>query len=250
MSAVALELYRWNVRASSLVMEYVSYIEVLVRNAMDHVICAWLENQPVHSVSDWIIVNGDDPLSRIRRLVNTGDKDYFQDAYITAMRKQKQWKSDYAHPRHGDHINRDDVFSQLTFGTWDGMLSRSSSDPELAQVLMNAFPEINRAWMIEQKRMPNAVLPDGSDSSGDGLRLELTNRLRNIRNVRNRAVHEENLLRVDFPQLRRNMLFVLGAIGAEYIRWAFPDYANALKALTPRQVIGRHAYGPTVVTDG
>ncbi|MBW3093420.1 Abi family protein [Bifidobacterium sp. 82T10] len=229
---LAINLYRWNVTASSTVMAYVSYVEVFVRNAIDRELRAWVNEQSAVMLPDWISPYPIDPISRIRNLVNTADTDYLESARISALNKQRQWKSDQHHPRHGDYVNRDDIFAQLNFGTWDGMLGRADKDPELVMVLMGAFPDIESAWQIEERRMPKAQLP-GSDSAdrSDRLRREMANRLKSIRNIRNRAGHEDNLLRVDFPQLRHNMLFVLGALDQRCVGWAFPDGAERLKTL-------------------
>ncbi|WP_169173084.1 hypothetical protein [Bifidobacterium oedipodis] len=235
---LALELYRWNVRMSSVVMGYVSYVEVLVRNAIDARLCEWIRRQSVSGYADWIDVHGLDPLGRIRRLVNGDGMDHLAEAMQDALRKQRQWKADSSHPRHDDRVNRDDVFTQLSFGAWDGMLRHADGDPELADVLMSAFPNIEAAWAVEQARMPRAVLPGNpSDSSQRRLRLELVCRLRRIRKVRNRAGHQENLLRVEFPTLRRDMFFVLSALGPECLHWALPDRALALKEADPMKLV-------------
>lgn len=229
----ATELYRWNVAASAKVMAHISYVEVFVRNSIDQAIRRWLANQRIDGFPDWLGSQPMDPIGRIRNLVNTADRDYLEAARINALSRQKQWRSEQQHPRHGDCANRDDVFAQLTFGTWDGMLRRSVNDSELMEALMSAFPDVGAAWTVEARRMRNARLP-GTEGDDEQERLcrELTDRLRSIRNIRNRAGHEDNLLRVDFPQLRRNMFFVLGSIGRECIRLAFPDGAQDLRSMS------------------
>lgn len=234
----ATELYRWNVSASVTVMAHISYVEVFVRNSIDRVIRKWLAAQNVSGFSDWVGAQPVDPIGRIRSLVNTADRDYLEAARINALSRQKQWRSEQRHPRHGDRANRDDVFAQLTFGTWDGMLSRSLNDTELMEVLMGAFPVIESAWAVELRRMPNAQLPGSEgDNKQERLCRELTDRLRSIRNIRNRAGHEDNLLRVDFPQLRHNMFFVLGAISRECIRLSFPDGAQNLRTMNAERYL-------------
>ena len=219
-------------------MGYVSYIEVLVRNAIDDKLRSWISKQRVTGYDDWIDVYCADPLGRIRHLINGDGSDHLSEAMQDALRKQRQWKSDATHPRHGDAINRNDVFTQLSFGAWDSMLKRSDDDQELASVLMSAFPNIEVAWSVEQVRMPHAVLPGNlSDDRQRRLRLELVRRLQRIRKVRNRAGHQENLLRVDFPTLRRDMLFVLSALGPSCLHWALPDRAVRLKEADPYAVI-------------
>ena len=119
------------------------------------------------------------------------------------------------------------------------MLGRSVNDPELMGVLMGAFPAVASAWAVEQRRMPNAKLP-GAEGTDERERLcrELANRLKSIRNIRNRAGHEDNLLRVDFPQFRHNMFFVLGSLGRECIGLAFPDGAQELKTMSAERCLG------------
>ena len=234
----AMELYRWNAEASAMVMRYIPWIEVLVRNAIDRQLRLWLAQQAPQSCDDWIDVDNTRPMDRIRALVNTPEKDYLSEARRTALSKKRFWRSDQSHPRHGDEIGRDDVFAQLTFGTWDGMLSRAARDPELAGVLMKAFPNIEDAWESEASRMPNSSLPGTeADAHEDRLRKELISRLKSIRVVRNRIGHDENLLRVNFPKIRHDMYFVLNSLGADYPKWAFPDKAEPLKQLNPLQVL-------------
>ncbi|MBW3090926.1 Abi family protein [Bifidobacterium miconisargentati] len=239
---LALELYRWNIRMSTLVMGYVAYIEVFVRNSIDECLCAWISEQPPAPVSDWIDVNRSLPLNRIRRLLNGDGRDYLEEARNAALRKQQLWKSDQSHPRHNDRINRNDVFAQLTFGAWDGLLRRADKDAELAQVLLSAFPNVESAWALEEQRMRNARLPGSeADDRGSRLRRELADRLKSIRNVRNRAGHEENLLRVEFPKVRRDMLFVLGSLGTDCIQLALPDLAEPLKHADPRRIVQEYS---------
>ena len=234
----AMELYRWNAEASAMVMRYIPWIEVLVRNAIDRQLRLWLAQQAPQSCDDWIDVDNTRPMDRIRALVNTPEKDYLSEARRTALSKKRFWRSDQSHPRHGDEIGRDDVFAQLTFGTWDGMLSRAAKDPELAGVLMKAFPNIEDAWESEASRMPNSSLPGTeADAHEDRLRKELISRLKSVRVVRNRIGHDENLLRVNFPKIRHDMYFVLNSLGADYPKWAFPDKAEPLKQLNPLQVL-------------
>lgn len=234
----AMELYRWNAEASAMVMRYIPWIEVLVRNAIDRQLRLWLAQQAPQSCDDWIDVDNTRPMDRIRALVNTPEKDYLSEARRTALSKKRFWRSDQSHPRHGDEIGRDDVFAQLTFGTWDGMLSRAAKDPELAGVLMKAFPNIEDAWESEASRMPNSSLPGTeADAHEDRLRKELISRLKSVRVVRNRIGHDENLLRVNFPKIRHDMYFVLNSLGADYPKWAFPDKAEPLKRLNPLQVL-------------
>lgn len=231
-------LYRWNVKASATAFEYISFVEICVRNAVDDCLKEWVKQQPDQTQTDWIIVGATSPVGRIRALINGGDKDYLADAYRSAQRKQRDWRSDQSHPRHGESMNRDDVFSQLTLGTWDGMLRRAAGDPELAHVLMGAFTNIEGAWESEQRRMPKTRLPgEDNDQHEDRLRREIVDRLASIRRVRNRIAHDENLLRVQFPKLRHDMFFVLNALDESCPHWAFPDRAAPLKTMTPLNVI-------------
>ena len=235
---LALRLYRWNISAASVAFGYISFVEVCVRNAMDQCLKTWISQQLYHAPTDWLEIGVTDPVARIRALINSEDRDYVSEAYKAAQRKQREWRSDQHHPRHGQTVNRDDVFSQLTLGTWDGMLRRSGKDPELAHVLMGAFANVNDAWESEKRRMPNTRLPGNeSEPVEDRLRREIVDRLAGIRLIRNRIAHDENLLRVRFPKLRHDMFFILNALDAACPNWAFPDRAVPLKALDPLQVV-------------
>lgn len=240
LTEAAVDLYRWNVTAASTAIGYISFVEVFVRNAIDRQLRLWLAGQRPDRFDDWIDVRRRNPIERIRALINSPERDYLTEAVNTALRRQRQWRSDQSHPRHGHAITRDDVFSQLTFGTWDGMLSRSSHDPDLAHALMGAFPNVEAAWSSEARRMPRVVLPgNDNDPHEDRLRRELIDRLKSIRTIRNRISHDENLLRVEFPKLRHDMYFVLNALGPDCPNWAFPDKAAPLKTLTPANLIAK-----------
>mgnify|MGYP001042448286 CR=1 FL=1 len=237
-AVLAMLLYRWNVWASSTAFEYISFVEVCVRNALDHCLQVWVRKQPYQAPTDWIVVGPVNPIDRIRALINNDDKDYLAEAYRNALHQQRGWRSDQSHPRHGQTINRDDVFAQLTLGTWDGMLKRANKDPELAHVLMGAFSNIEEAWESEQRRMPKMRLPGNeNDSHEDRLRKEVIDRLTSVRRVRNRIAHDENLLRVQFPKLRYDMFFVLNALDKACPNWAFPDQAAPLKTMNPLNVV-------------
>ena len=235
---LAVRLYRWNVEASAITIGYIGYIEIFVRNAIDHRLCEWVSGQQITGIPDWLEAGKSDPIGRIRALINSPERDYIAEARNTALRKQRHWRSDQTHPRHGDAVTRDDVFSQLTLGTWDGMLSRSGKDPERAHVLMGAFPNIADAWASELRRMPKGRLPgNDGDPFEDRLRKELVDRLKSVRTIRNRIGHDENLLRVEFAKLRYDMFFILDALGPECPNWAFPDKGEALKTLNPARCI-------------
>lgn len=111
---LAVRLYRWNVEASAITIGYIGYIEIFVRNAIDHRLCEWVSGQQITGIPDWLEAGKSDPIGRIRALINSPERDYIAEARNTALRKQRHWRSDQTHPRHGDAITRDDVFSQLT----------------------------------------------------------------------------------------------------------------------------------------
>lgn len=116
--------------------------------------------------------------------------------------------------------------------------SRSGKDPELAHVLMGAFPNIADAWASELRRMPKGRLPgnDGDPFEDSCARNWWTASNRFVPS-RNRIGHDENLLRVEFAKLRYDMFFILDALGPECPNWAFPDKGEALKTLNPARCI-------------
>ena len=71
---IAMELYRWNAEASAVLMRYIPWVEVLVRNAIDEQLRLWLARQAPQSYDDWIDVDDTHPMDRIRALVNTAEK--------------------------------------------------------------------------------------------------------------------------------------------------------------------------------
>lgn len=105
---LAVRLYRWNVEASAITIGYIGYIEIFVRNAIDHRLCEWVSGQQITGIPDWLEAGKSDPIGRIRALINSPERDYIAEARNTALRKQRHWRSDQTHPRHGgcDHPRR------------------------------------------------------------------------------------------------------------------------------------------------
>ncbi|NMM94978.1 Abi family protein [Bifidobacterium oedipodis] len=247
----AVDLYRWNKHAAGKLLPILSDVEVVVRNAIDQQLIHWLREQQGREPSDWIDVGSNTPIEQIRNLINGNNpdcKDYLAEARSRARRNEKNWRrnSNVRHPRHNDVANRDDVFAELTLGTWCGVLDRISANdsPSLFDSIMNAFPLVEAAWKQEQQRMPHAQLPGNNSNPRDGYREELSSRLKRIKNIRNRAVHNENLLRVDFPGLAYDILFVLNAIGPESVQWAMPDKGRWLRHEADPKIIF-HSDRPT-----
>ena len=77
---IAMELYRWNAETSAVLMRYIPWVEVLVRNAIDEQLRLWLSRQTPQSYDDWIDVADTHPTDRIRALINTAEKDYLSEA--------------------------------------------------------------------------------------------------------------------------------------------------------------------------
>ena len=86
---IAMELYRWNAEASAVLMRYIPWIEVLVRNAIDEQLRLWLSRQTPQPYDDWIDVADTHPMDRIRALINTAEKDYLSEARRTALSKKR-----------------------------------------------------------------------------------------------------------------------------------------------------------------
>lgn len=68
---LAVRLYRWNVEASAITIGYIGYIEIFVRNAIDHRLCEWVSGQQITGIPDWLEAGKSDPIGRIRALINS-----------------------------------------------------------------------------------------------------------------------------------------------------------------------------------
>ena len=67
---LAVRLYRWNVEASAITIGYIGYIEIFVRNAIDHRLCEWVSGQQITGIPDWLEAGKSDPIGRIPRCLN------------------------------------------------------------------------------------------------------------------------------------------------------------------------------------
>lgn len=59
---LAVRLYRWNVEASAITIGYIGYIEIFVRNAIDHRLCEWVSGQQITGIPDWLEAGKSDPM--------------------------------------------------------------------------------------------------------------------------------------------------------------------------------------------
>ena len=82
---LAVRLYRWNVEASAITIGYIGYIEIFVRNAIDHRLCEWVSGQQITGIPDWLEAGKSDPIGRIRALINSPERDYIAEARNTAL---------------------------------------------------------------------------------------------------------------------------------------------------------------------
>lgn len=197
--ARAAALYRWNQQLSGALHTQIAYVEIAVRNAIDHELADWNSQQPemagVPDAQDWTMhaagalysVLGDS----LRRARQAADKEVS--------------RRDVLHPRHGQPATHGDVIAQLMFGSWCKVLD----DPNA----QNGTPHQEALWSQALHRaFPNR--------RGANTRVAVANQLDRVRLLRNRVAHHDSLLNVDVSKRLNDMLAVLGAIDRKYPSWA------------------------------
>lgn len=205
--ARAVDLYLWGSELAGAWHAHLSFVEVVVRNAMDRQLSTWNASQRHNGntlTREWTAPNGTGRM--LHRLIGT------------SIDRAREWARDEAnlrdpsHPRCGVAPTHDDVIAQLTFGTWSRLLRyphqagfQQSHQRIWDQALKLAFPHANQR--------------------DEGL-LDVGGRLERLRVLRNRVAHHDNLLHVHIVTHLNSSLVLLGFIGQDY-----PDLVMAKNSL-------------------
>lgn len=120
--AHATDLYLWATQLSGALHGQISFVEIAVRNAIDHQLGVW--NQAAGYGRDWSAESHTaEPLYNLLRR-------QLKDARGRAIREAEE--RDHAHPRSGTIVTHDDVIAQLMFGSWVAVV-RPISNAESSQ---------------------------------------------------------------------------------------------------------------------
>lgn len=125
----ALDLYEWNMRASSSVMELTGMVEVITRNALDHELTAWAAER--HPGLDWF---GSIPVDTQGRA----------DIAKARARATRNGRRPEVHGR---------VIAELTLGFWRYLVESRYLTTLWTPALHRAFPHGHRDLLTRQRQV-------------------------------------------------------------------------------------------------
>ncbi|MFJ4264593.1 hypothetical protein ACIPYU_19305 [Paenarthrobacter nicotinovorans] len=201
-AALAVELYEWNLRLGAAFQEVMMLLEVALRNAIDEQLRPWNAAQsdnthnPGKTFNDEWISAAAIPL---HGLMTVHTKNAIRYAEAARAKRPPQ------HPRKQAPISHDDLLSQLTFGTWPGILP----NPKYLQA---SIPK-TRIW---HEAIVKAFPHTAPGSAGI---LQIAEPLKRLHNLRNRVAHGEQLLEVNVNARFGDALRILAAIDQELADW-------------------------------
>lgn len=103
--------YTWAVDLAGALHSTICFVEVGVRNAIDHQLKIWNAQQGAGYGSDWALTKGSAPL-----LYEMFTRKSLRSAQEAAHKEARQGPLN--HPRYDAQVTHDDVVAQLMFGTW------------------------------------------------------------------------------------------------------------------------------------
>lgn len=227
------ELYRWNCVFSGIVLSYTSLVEVYVRNSVDKALRQWAKGK---RYADWFgdppsreWFDGDDSHLRIEyvpdiisRLFN--QRNGIEQAWKSCRRNYRRWCANPDHRRHGDYPDRNDAFSQFTFGSWTRLMGPV---PGSRKTKCEHFREFGRGtqagdesslhWADDARELWKEALykafPNLTKGKvNDTQRVKVAKQLERVVRLRNRAAHGENMLNVRTDAYLDAMLSLLSEI--------------------------------------
>lgn len=198
----AFALYLWATEAAGAMHAQLSFVEIAVRNALDPVIADWNETQGVDYGRAWALEHQAAPqlYSLMKRELSRARSN----AVKAAARRVS------SHPRRGIAPTRDDVLSQMTFGSWSALIAGQRGDSARQE----------QFWIeVTHRAFPYA--PDTVHS-----RYWVGDQLEEFREIRNRIAHHDNILRVNLSKRLNFSLTLLANINPD-----FPALATARSPL-------------------
>lgn len=195
-SALAEELYEFNLRLASSAFKALQMCEVVVRNSMDRELKVWSRTQGFSE--SWTLT----PAPLLRGCFSNNAKDLAdaKDKAIKAVGRRRA-------------VLHDDVIAQLSFGAWRYLLPPKTTHHAKQRIwdeaLVNAFPN----------KSPKT--PVTSLASWLGIAYDF----------RNRVAHHEPVYHLDLQAKRRAMTDVTDAVSRDAKKWfvANDDLAQAIR---------------------
>ncbi|WP_164520759.1 hypothetical protein [Bifidobacterium callimiconis] len=233
---------------SGIALSQISFVEMSVRNAVDHALREWAEQ---HGYEDWLgycpsrqWFDGDEDASitgvpdLVRRLIGVHK---IREAWRNCRSTYRKWSADSSHPRHGQYPTRDDIFAQLTFGTWIRLFG-----PTLAQTNRQNEPFARELW----KQALYRAFPSLTKLRvNDRHRMKIMMEINRIKTLRNRVSHGENVLSVKTDSYLDKMLAILAYIDPELSRWVMSQTGKSYRTVAklkywPRELTAYQNYDP------
>ncbi len=188
----AFELYAWAVEIAGAMHSHLSYVEIAARNALDLAIADRNETQGTEYGRAWSLEHHAAP--QLYALMKNETKQARRNATHAVARRAAD------HPRHGVVPTHDDVVAQMSFGTWSTLIA--------GQVQNNAR---QRQFWLDATHNAFPHLADTEQS-----RRWVGHQLEELRDLRNRVAHHDNILRVNIGKRLSLMLSLLAKINPDY----------------------------------
>ena len=201
--ALACELYMWATQLAGAFHSQLSFVEIALRNSLDSCIKVW--NRKQGYPEDW-----------------TGEKGLADPLYSLIGKEIREARKRFSsNIKKGDPPTHDDVIAQLTFGTW----------VKIIYVKRN-----NNSNAKQQKLWRDGLYQAFQLGSDDSQRENIGKKLNDLRRLRNRVAHHENLLQVNIQSKINQIYSVLTAIDPDYRKLAHSQSTlRELKNKDPRR---------------
>lgn len=209
----AIELYLWSGEFAGYLHRQISHLEVSVRNSIDGALRTWNVEQKEAS-EEWVMEGNTGDL--VHRLLRRNLQEARRSAEEASSRRGPK------HPRRGTPISHDDIFSQLMFGTWTRLIGGTGAGPE--ELRQQIWEEaVYKAFPYARK--------EPLEIKNEDTRREIGRKLEEIRRVRNRVSHHENLLGVNGRTKLDQIYTLLGYIDPNLSKLAgVPGFREFLRS--------------------
>lgn len=223
----ALALHSWNQRYAGELHILMGMAELPLRNAIDRALGELSRNEMgtvewTGTASYHYIGQRDTSQLRLPSAISPLIRQDVIKAHQHAREASGSRFTQRKSPRTDRGYMHDDVLAQLTFGTWCKLVGKPLTDTSTQRT--------QRLWESNlSKAFPNV------SGTEDG-RIQIARKLSQLREIRNREAHHENLLYVDSENAIAAVMSLLAAIDIRLTHgWANPDAIRRVARLDPRR---------------
>jgi hypothetical protein len=190
----ALDLYLWATDLAGALYSQLSFVEVTVRNALNTVLSGWNDNQPLGIGHDWALDHAAAPL--LYEILQ-GDLNKAR-----GLAKRESNIRHLQHPRQGTTPNQDDIIAHLMFSSWVRLIRPISvSERPIKQ---------RKLW----QQATHLAFPYAKP--GDAGRAQVGSQLEDLRRLRNRIAHHDNILSFSPNGEQNKMLSLLAKMDRRF----------------------------------